>query len=105
MFESNYFIMLMKPSYEKPVDTAQDVIDKGLTIIFGPGMESELERQKNSASAVNRALAGLTIVSKVIFCVLDKFSILILNFPDRIRMGLTIWNGVPRQLRRAPLFS
>ena len=66
MFESNYLTMLMKPIYEKPVDTAQDVIDKGLTIIFGPGMESELERQRNSPSAVNRALARRTVVPKVI---------------------------------------
>ena len=77
MFESNYLTMLMKPIYEKPVDTAQDVIDKGLTIAHNIGWESELERQKNSPSAVNRALAELVVVAKVIFCVLDKFSILI----------------------------
>ena len=73
MFESNYLTMLMKPIYEKPVDTAQDVIDKGLTIIFGPGMESELERQKNSPSAVNRALAEQIVVTKVIFCFIEKY--------------------------------
>ena len=73
MFESNYFTMLMKPIYEKPVDTAQDVVDRGLSIIFPFGFESELERQKNSPSVVNRALAELIVIAKVIFCVLDKF--------------------------------
>ena len=74
MFESNYFTMLMKPIYEKPVDTAQDVVDRGLSIIFGPGMESIVERQKNSPSAVNRALAELVVIAKVIFCFIEKFS-------------------------------
>ena len=37
MLEANYLTMLVKPYYEKPVDTAQDVIDKGLTVIAYPG--------------------------------------------------------------------
>ena len=68
MFESNYFTMLMKPTYEKPVDSAQDVVDRGLTVLLSPGSESEVERLKNSPSAVNRALAEQTVVAKVIFC-------------------------------------
>ena len=73
MFESNYFTMLMKPIYEKPVDTAQDVVDRGLTIVLGPGSESMVESMKNSPSAVDRALAEQSVVTKVIFCVIDKF--------------------------------
>ena len=40
MFESNYLTMLMKPTYEKPVDTAQDILDRGLTIVWPPGTDS-----------------------------------------------------------------
>ena len=68
MLESNYFIMLMKPIYERPIDTAQDVIDLGLTIISNPGSESKVEILKISPSAVTRALAELAFVPEVIFC-------------------------------------
>ena len=68
MFESNYFTMLMKPTYEKPIDTPQDVIDLGLTVIYSPGMESFLEMMKNSPSAVDRDLSELSVVPKVILC-------------------------------------
>ena len=67
MFESNYLTMLMKPTYEKPVDTAQDVLDRGLKVIYPPGGESMVEKMKNSPSAVYRDLAELTVVPKVIF--------------------------------------
>ena len=67
MFESLYLTILLKPTYEKPVDTAQDVLDRGLTIISYPGAESLKEMSKNSASAVTRKLAEVTIVPKVIF--------------------------------------
>ena len=67
MFESNYFTMLMKPTYEKPVDTPQDVLDRGLKVIYTPASESLVEIMKNSPSAVHRDLAELTVVPKVIF--------------------------------------
>ena len=79
MFECNYFTMLMKPTYEKPVDTAQDVLDRGLTVIYIPGSESLVEILKNSPSAVIRALAKMTVVAKVIFVIL-KISVLIKIF-------------------------
>ena len=68
MFESIYFSMLMKPTYEKPIDTPQDIIDLGLTVIYSPGMESYLEMMKNSPSAVYRDLSELSVVPKVILC-------------------------------------
>ena len=40
MFESTYLTMLMKPIYEKPVDTAQDILDRGLTIVWPPDTDS-----------------------------------------------------------------
>ena len=66
MFESNYLSMLIKPIYEKPVDTAQDVIDRGLTVIYTPGSESIVENEKNSPSDLTKALAKLTEVANVI---------------------------------------
>ena len=63
----------MKPTYEKPVDTAQDVQDRGLTVLYPPGLESKIEILKNSPSAVTRALAKMTVVAKVIFVILKTF--------------------------------
>ena len=67
MLEANYLTILLKPSYEKAIDTAQDVIDRGLTLIKGPGTESKVEILKNSPSNITRTLAERTIVAKVIF--------------------------------------
>ena len=62
-FECNILDILLKTNYEKPVDTAQDVLDRGLTIIISPGSESLVEIFKNSPSSVNRALAKMTVVA------------------------------------------
>ena len=43
MLEANYLSILLKPSYEKAIDTAQDVLDTGLTVIHSPGSESIVE--------------------------------------------------------------
>ena len=72
MFESNFFTMLMKPTYERPIDTPQDIIDRGLTVVWGPGTGSLLEELKNSSSAIQRALTDLTAVPTVIFCLIEK---------------------------------
>ena len=68
MFECNYLTILMKPTYEKPVDTAQDVLDRELRVINYPGGESIVEMLKNSPYIITRTLAERTIVAKVIFC-------------------------------------
>ena len=68
-----YLTILLKPTYEKPVDTAQDVKDRGLTVLYPTGSESLVEVQKNSPSAVIRALAKMTVVPKVIFVILKTF--------------------------------
>ena len=73
MFESLYLTTLIKPTYEKPVDTAQDILDRGLTVLYPPGTESGVEILKNSPSAVNRALAKMTVVAKVILCYIENF--------------------------------
>ena len=67
MFESNYFTMLIKPTYEKPVDTAEDIIDRGLGVIYSPGSESIRETLLDSPFYSTRTLAERTTVAKVIF--------------------------------------
>ena len=63
-FGANYLSILVKPNYEKPIDTAEDILDRGLTIIFFPGTESIVESMKNSPSNISRELAERTIVPK-----------------------------------------
>ena len=67
MFEANYLTILLKPNYEKPIDTGEDVMNRGLTVISVPGGESMYETLKNSPSNITRTLAERTIVSKVIY--------------------------------------
>ena len=67
MLEANYLTMLMKPVYEMPVDTPQDIIDRGLTVLSAPGTESMVENLKNSPSKITRTLAEKTFVTEVIF--------------------------------------
>ena len=69
MLEANYLTILLKPEYEKAVDTVQEILDRGMTVITGPGMESEskVELLKNSPYNSSRELAARTKVPKVIF--------------------------------------
>ena len=67
MFEANFLAILLKPNYEKAIDTAQEVLDSGLSVISYPGAESTVEINKNSHSNITRKLAERTIVTKVIF--------------------------------------
>ena len=66
MLEANYLTILLKPSYEKPVNTAQDVVDRGLTVIWFPGYEyyKEMAIEQNN-SVIERVLALKTEVAKV----------------------------------------
>ena len=65
MFECNFLTMLLKPNYEKPVDTADDVLERGLTILSYPGAESVREDRLKSQSSVIRKMAAVTYVPKV----------------------------------------
>ena len=71
MLEANYLTILLKPSFEKAVDTAQDIIDRNLTVISTPGRESLVEIMKNSPFKNIRTLAERTIVPKVIFSYIE----------------------------------
>ena len=67
MFESNYLTMLMKPNFEKPVDNADVIIDRGLRVIGIPGTEFLVEDDMNSPFYITRTLAEMTLIPKVIF--------------------------------------
>ena len=67
MFEANFLPILLKPNYEKAIDAAQEIMDRGLTVIWSPGLESRVETMKNSPSNITRTLAERTIMTKVIF--------------------------------------
>ena len=78
MLECNFFTILLKPNYEKPIDTAQDVADRGLSVTRPPGGLSAVEILKNSPSNITRTLAERTIVAKVIFCYMKTILLRIL---------------------------
>ena len=99
MFESVYLTMLVKPIYEKPIDTAEDIIDSGLNILAGPGTHAILELMKNSPSIIAQTFAERTIVAEVIFSYI--YPILVLKFPDRIMM--TMLRGLKMRLLRVLL--
>ena len=75
--ESLILDIILKKYYEDPVDTAQDVIDRNLSVIISPGYESKLEILKNSPSNITRTIAERTIVPKVIFSFILNIFILI----------------------------
>ena len=65
MLECNYFNILLKADFEKPVDTAEDVRAKG-RILWYPGYELYKEKLiKQNISEVTRDLAEMTHVAKV----------------------------------------
>ena len=65
-YESSLLDIILKQNYEKAVDTAQQLLDRGLSLIYPPGSESLIEIWKNSPSYITRTLAERTVVAKVI---------------------------------------
>ena len=66
ILECNYLTVLIKPVYEKPIDTAEDIIERGMKIIDFPGREPMVEMLKKSPFPLTRALAELMYVPKVV---------------------------------------
>ena len=66
MLEANFLSILLKPVYEKPVDTAENVLDRNLTLISTPGTESIVKMLMNSPNYITRTLAERAIVAIVI---------------------------------------
>ena len=73
MLECNYLTILLKQNYGKYVDTAEDVLDMGLTVMYYPGAEAFVVAYKNSPSPIIRTLAERTVVAKVIFWSIESF--------------------------------
>ena len=66
ILECNYLTVLVKPVYEKPIDTAEDIIERGFKTVVYPGSESKTEILKESPIPLTRALAENTYVPKVV---------------------------------------
>ena len=66
ILECNILATLLKPVYEKPVDSAEDIIERGIKIIGFTGQESMVEALKKSPFPLTRALAENTYVPKVV---------------------------------------
>ena len=44
MLEANYLNILLVPVYSKPVETTEDILERGLTILFSFGFQPTLDR-------------------------------------------------------------
>ena len=66
ILECNYLTVLVKPVYEKPIDTVEDIIERGLTIIDTPGTQDKIYNLKQSPSPLTRKLAELMITAEVV---------------------------------------
>ena len=80
MLESKYLTILLTPTFEKPVDTPEDIIERGLTIIYNPGSTAMKNAMLASDNQLDRDLAALTVVAEVIqyfFCKGARQSVLI----------------------------
>ena len=87
MFEANYLTTLLTPNYEKAIDTPEDILDRGLTVISPPWTESTVNELKNSPYYITRTLAERTVVAKVIFCYFEQILLQLINFPERITLN------------------
>ena len=65
MLTCNYLTVLVKPTYDKPFDTSEEVIAAGLTIIGIPGTEANVKIMEVSDSHILRAIAAQTYTPKV----------------------------------------
>ena len=65
-FESSFLDILLKQNYEDPVDSAEDILDRGLRIVYGHIAAAIVKDMKKSPSNMTRALAERSVVAKVI---------------------------------------
>ena len=61
---TNFLTVLIKPKYEKAVDTAADVLNRNITIVRFPGGESWIHYFANSADPVYRNLSQKIVIAK-----------------------------------------
>ena len=61
---SNYLTVLLRPSYEEPVETAADLIKRDITPIFGPGAEMYKQFFAASSDPVYQEISRRLHISK-----------------------------------------
>ena len=91
MLEANYLTILLTPNYEKPVDTPEDILGRGLNIIRSYISTALVEDMKKSPFPLTRALGERSIVPKVIFYFvrLKNVHSNINFFYERIQLNMT----------------
>ena len=65
MLEANFLTILLQQNYEKAINTAEEIVERGLTLIDIVGTESKMKIMKNSPFYNTRTMAERTIVPKV----------------------------------------
>ena len=73
MLEANFLTILLKPTYEKPINNAEDILDMGFAVLKAPGMDANVEMLKYSPSSITRKIAAEnTVVAKVNIILFEK---------------------------------
>ena len=65
MLESNYLSILIKPTYGKPLDTVEDILDRGFQLLLRNGQNATIEQMKISPSPGIRQLADTLVMAMV----------------------------------------
>ena len=63
-FLANFLTMLIKPVLEKPIDSVQDIVDRGMVPITNEGGQYWKDFLKSSPNPLYRQLSEITIVPK-----------------------------------------
>ena len=60
ILECNYLTVLVKPVYEKPLDTIEDIVERGIANIETPGRESIVAELEKSPFLLTGKIAANT---------------------------------------------
>ena len=60
----NYLTVLLTPSYEQPVETAEDLIKRDITPFFQPGAEIYIQFFAASADANYKEISQRLVIAK-----------------------------------------
>ena len=61
-FQGNILAGMFKPVYEDPIDTAQDIVDRGLIPVVFPGQQSWVDHLARSDNPLYTKLAKIAVV-------------------------------------------
>ena len=62
MLESNFLAILLKPTYEKPINTVEEVLDRGFKLIMRTGYEAHVDRTIRTGSYEMKKLFSENLV-------------------------------------------